>query len=1003
MEKIRILVVEDDAIISLDIREKLRHWGYHVIAVIKTAEDAIERIGVENPDLVIMDITLAGEMDGIEAASLIQNRYSVPIVYLTAYSDNNTLSRILETDSYGYIHKPIDDNVLKFTIEMALYKHRMDRKVRESEEKFRMFADSMIDNLWVIDIESRKYIYSSPSVIDILGYTDDEMISQRLGYSFYAEDFAKISKELEREIQIDTQPWTDPNRSRIFDVRQIHKDGHLVWTEVRAKFIRSKDGHITGLLGVTRDISQRKIAEELLKYREEFEKLLSATSAEFINLPINRIDEGISAALKKVADFIQVPAGIVYLYDVDTRTLKNSHRYHNEAGHVRNGEYMDITPDTLGYYWKTLQRLESIVISHPDDLPPAAHSERKFIDNHGFRSLIFVPMINQGHLYGTLGFYDSALNEREWSPELILLIKLVAVIFVSALERKRTDVELIEREQRYRTLIEQSPIAMQIHTPDGILVQVNKSWEKLWQAEPSDVLPKFNVLKDVQIRNLGILPFIEQSIRGDTVTLTDIEFDPVKSGIQGRSRLVNLRVYPIKAKDGTVQNFVMAYEDITERKLAEEQAVYYSMYDRLTGLPNKNMFINRTKLEIFKSSRKNKENVFAIICVGIDKFKYINDMHGTGVGDILLQKIASKLKNAFRHDDIVSRFDGDKFMILCSELASSDEVMNVVNKTYNVFLDPIEYMDGKFKLTSSIGVSIFPHDGSDADTLTKNSEAAMYMAKKQGTGTYKLFDHEKHAEIINLIRLENELLSALYYDQFVAYYQPKFDRDKIISGMEALIRWQSPERGMVSPAEFIPIAERNGLIVDIGYSILSIACEQHKAWLDAGFQPVKMSVNLSPYQFSQEDLIDSIGKILKEKNFDPRWLEFEITESGIMKNEGDSIARLNDLNAMGISISIDDFGTGYSSLSKLKSYPIQTLKIDKSFIDDIPGDSSSESIVISIIDLAHHLGYRVTAEGVETERQLAFLIEHGCDEFQGFYFSRPLPPEDFVKILHKPD
>ncbi len=1003
MNKSKILIVEDDAIISLDIKEKLKYWGYSIVGVLKSGEEAISQFETYKPDLVIMDITLAGQMDGIEAATVIRNRHSTPVVYLTAYSDGQTLSRILQTDSYGYIHKPIDDNILRFTVEMALYKYSMDVKVKESEEKFRMFADSMIDNLWLIDIKTRKYIYSSPSVYNIIGYTDKELQTLRMGQTFTSEARDLITRELEKELVRDNLEGVDPSRSRRFEIQQIHKEGHLVWTEVRAKFMRDKSGTITGILGVTRDITERKQAELLLQYREDFEKLISTTSAEFINLSLDKIDEGINNALAKVARFIDVPSGIVYLYDREREQLVKSHNYHHESHEDRtgSGEVGEISPESFSYYWKVLQRLESIVISRIEDLPPAAHAEHELITRYGFSPLIFVPMIHQGELYGTLGFYANREDARDWSAELIMLLKFVADIFVSALERKRTEEKLIEREERYRTLIEQSPIAIEIYSPDGTLLQVNRAWEKLWISRPEEAVNSFNILNDSQLRELNIVPYFERAAKGESLSLPEYEFDPVKSGFQGRRRLLHSKMYPIKSKDGRILNIILSHEDVTEKKLAEEQAIYYSMYDHLTGLPNKEMFINRIKMEIVKSNRKGVDRIFSVLCLGIDKFKNINDVYGPSIGDALLKRIAIKLQESFRHDDLVSRFDSDKFMVLFSDLSSSDEVMNIVHKTVNVFLDPFIHNGTKFKLTSSIGVSIFPNDGADADTLIKNSESAMYMAKKQGSGTYKLFDHQMHAEIINAIKLETELLSALYYDQFIAFYQPKVNKNGSLTGMETLIRWNSPDRGIVGPYQFIPVAERNGLIVDIGYSILEIACTQNRLWHDAGYHPLRVAVNLSPYQFSQADLIQNIEKILERTGLDPQWLEFEITESGIMKNEKESIERLTSLGKMGVSISIDDFGTGYSSLSKLKSYPINSLKIDKSFIDDIPGDPTSESIVRSIIDLAHNLGYKVIAEGVETEQQLSFLIEHDCDEYQGYYFGKPMPSDDFEKKLSR--
>lgn len=1116
MKKPAILIVEDDSIIALDIREKLKHWGYEVASVFKAAEDAVSSLKSLMPDLIIMDINLAGDMDGIEAATLIKNNFNVPVIYLTAYSDNTTLSRILESDSYGYIHKPIDDSVMKFTIELALYKYKMDVRLKESEEVFRLTFESAVDAIFWINSETgiitncnaaaerllgkkrdsiigthhnslfppekkdyfenslRKYlsrndtgdieadiitqsgdtkhvsitatittirdtriingifhditdrinaeialklseekyrmhfenasevIYSfdtefniisvSPSVERLLGYKPETLIGKKITeVNILDPDYYKVGNS-------DTKKVLHGENVNSSIYKFIAKDGNTIYSEVSSAPL-IQNGTIIGSVSIARDITARKHAEEQLQYRDDFEKLISGISAEFINLPTDKIDIGINDALKKIAAFIDIPSAVVYLFDREKNQLTNTHQWHSGKQSAPINEYHIISPGVFNYYWKTLQRLESVVLSKNGDLPPAAVMENKFLDDHGFRPIIFVPMIQRGTLFGTLGFYGSKDEPKEWSTELIMLFKFIADIFVSALERKQAEEELLVREERYRTLIEQSPISIEIYSPDGTLRQVNNAWESLWRANPHNSINKFNFFKDKQLEKMGLLNQFKSALNGESVSIPEFEYDPALSGFIGRKRLLSSKIYPIKNKEGEVLNIVVTHEDITEKKLAEDQAMFYSMYDQLTELPNKEMFLNRLRMEIVKTQRRNQDKIFAVLCLGIDKFKNINDIHGPKTGDKILKFIAEKLKKSFRHDDIVSRFDGDKFMVLFTEISSTDEVINVVNKTLKVFVDHIDEDNTKIKLSSSIGVSIFPNDGTEADTLVKNSESAMYMAKQQGPGSYKLFDHQMHAAIINNIKLETELLSALYHDEFIAYYQPKYIKDNDISGMECLIRWNSPERGLVPPFEFIPIAEKNGLIIDIGYFILRKACMETKAWQDKGHKKVRVAVNLSPYQFSQPDLIDNIEKILSETGLDPSWLELEITESGIMQNESESILRLERINKLGIIISIDDFGTGYSSLSKLKTYPINTLKIDKSFIDDIPGDSVSQDIVISIIELAHNLGYSVVAEGVERKEQLDFLIQNNCDEFQGYYFSKPLHPDEFEKII----
>jgi len=456
----------------------------------------------------------------------------------------------------------------------------------------------------------------------------------------------------------------------------------------------------------------------------------------------------------------------------------------------------------------------------------------------------------------------------------------------------------------------------------------------------------------------------------------------------------------ISSDKGTIESVLI---DVTKAKEAEEHVYQLTFYDPLTGLPNRDMFQNRIQTEIIKSQR------LAILCIGIDKFKNINDMYGPWIGDNLLKVMAKKLKKVYFNKDMVARFAGDQFMVLLTEIGHKDDDLNVYNidkilqKTRSLFSEPVILDDNEIEVTSSIGISLFPNDGVNASILMKNSEAAMYIAKESGRNSSFYYDADLNRKMMNRLKVEKDLGKAINKSQFIAHYQPKVDGDGTILGMESLIRWDCPGReGLVPPFEFIPLAEKNGMIVHIGNIILRKACEENVLLQKLGFAPKCVAVNLSPYQFSQPDLIETIKKVVNETGLDPKWLELEITESGIMKNERESIRKLSELSEFGIRISIDDFGTGYSSLSKLKLYPIHTLKIDKSFVDDLPGDPLSATIAVSIIDLAHNLGFKVVAEGVETREQLEFLKENGCDQYQGYLFYKPLPFEDFKRSLVVP-
>ena len=448
--------------------------------------------------------------------------------------------------------------------------------------------------------------------------------------------------------------------------------------------------------------------------------------------------------------------------------------------------------------------------------------------------------------------------------------------------------------------------------------------------------------------------------------------------------------------------FVISIVDITEQKKAElalkesqKLASFYEYHDHLTQLPNRELFVSRLDMEMRGAKRRGK--YLAVLCIGLDRLKAINEIYGPANGDMILKDIGYSLKNLYRNDDFISRFEGDKFMVLLSDLKTTDHVIHIVNKTLNIFRDPVAVCGDEITLSASIGVSIYPSDGKTAESLTKNAETAMFMAKEKRRGGYQLFDQGMHDVIENKFRLTQEMYEGIEREEFVPYYQPKVDSNGALAGMEALVRWNNPKRGMLMPLEFIALAEDNGMIVEIGYHMIRKVCSQIKNWESRGSSDLQVAVNLSPVQFQQPDLIPTIKQMLKETGLRPSSLEFEITESGIMQNEDQAIEKLRELLDIGVDIAIDDFGTGYSSLYRLQDYPVTRLKIDKSFLEKIHSNPKTSTITTSIIQLAHKLGFKVVAEGIEHHRQFKLLKSHLCDYFQGFFFDQPLHPEIIEK------
>ena len=459
----------------------------------------------------------------------------------------------------------------------------------------------------------------------------------------------------------------------------------------------------------------------------------------------------------------------------------------------------------------------------------------------------------------------------------------------------------------------------------------------------------------------------------------------------GERREVEIAVVAMH-RDGKL-GVVVVVIDITQQKRDEEKIRYLATHDLLTGLPNRALFVEKLSSMLKLAQRDQKK--MAVFFIDLDRFKRINDTLGHLVGDRLLQLVANKFRSCLRETDTVARIGGDEFTVILHDIADAAEAEPVAKKIISALSAPIHRLEGhELVVTPSIGISIYPDDGRDVETLLKHSDVAMYRAKAEGKNTYRFFSVEMSEHHLEHLLLENNLRSALDKEELLLHYQPKIDLlSGRMVGVEALMRWRHPDLGMVSPEKFIPLAEECGLIIPIGEWALWHACKQNKAWQTDGYMPIRMVVNLSAKQFHEKNLPDTVALILAETGLAADYLELEVTESCVMCNPEDAIETLNALRQIGVHISIDDFGTGYSSMGYLKRFPIDAIKIDRSFVMGVPHDANDSAIAAAVISLGHSLGLRVIGEGVETQEQLAFLTAKGCDEIQGFLFAHPLAAE----------
>lgn len=423
--------------------------------------------------------------------------------------------------------------------------------------------------------------------------------------------------------------------------------------------------------------------------------------------------------------------------------------------------------------------------------------------------------------------------------------------------------------------------------------------------------------------------------------------------------------------------------------------------DSLTGLPNRYLFTDRLKQSVSRANRHQRK--FCVMFIDLDRFKIINDTLGHHVGDALLKGVATRLRNTVRKSDTVARLGGDEFTVLLDEVSHCEDAATVAEKLL-AQLGNAFHIDGKeLIVTASIGIAGFPDHGEDVATLLQNADAAMYNAKETGRNNYQCFHPDMTSKAMEAVAIESKLRCALERDEFELHYQPQVDlRSQTIVGVEALIRWQNPDLGFVSPATFIPLAEETGLILPIGEWVLKTACKQSILWQEAGLPKVQMAVNISGRQLVHKDFLHTVDAALSESGLDPKMLELELTESVIMGDSQVSLKVLTELQGRGIHLSIDDFGTGYSSLSRLKHFPIDRLKIDRSFVMNLPDDQDDAAIARAIIAMGHSLKLNILAEGVETREQLQFMRAEGCEEIQGYLFSKPLRVADLEKILRDP-
>ncbi len=566
-------------------------------------------------------------------------------------------------------------------------------------------------------------------------------------------------------------------------------------------------------------------------------------------------------------------------------------------------------------------------------------------------------------------------------------------------ERKRSDEARREAEARYQGIFESALEGIYHTSPEGRLLVANPALARiLGYDSPQALLAAVN--------DVGTQLYVEPERRNEMRALLErdgsvraFEFQVFRRN----SEVIWLSVNCVVQRDaeGKTLYYEGIIEDITDRRVYQAQIERQANYDALTGLANRTLLNTRLHQAIVRANDTKDE--VAVAFIDLDQFKFINDTFGHELGDNLLQSMADRLRSCVRESDLVARQGGDEFVLLLNGYRAED-LAGVIQRVHGAIAQPWKAGSREFHVSSSIGVAIYPVDGRNADVLLRNADAAMYKAKENGRNGYQFFTAELNRALVERLEVEHRLRGALARQQFLLHYQPRIDMvTGMIGGAEALLRWRVPQQGLVSPQRFISVAEDTGLIVPIGRWVLHSACQQARAWQEEGLPPVVISVNVSPRQFRDGNIVQIIAEALDASGLEARYLQIELTEGLAMHGAEKYVHMLGQIKKLGVQIAVDDFGTGYSSLSYLKRFPVDQLKVDRSFVTDLATDPDDAVIVQAIIALGHKLGLTVVAEGVETEEQLQFLRRCHCDEMQGYLFGMPMIASDFAALLRGQD
>ncbi len=803
---------------------------------------------------------------------------------------------------------------------------------------------------------------------------------------------------------------TDDLAARRHETEAQRPDGSRVPVEFSSGAFAAHAGGLR--LIMARDLSSRRdsdlalresearhrTAQDELQSRIRFENLITSISTHFIHLPSDRIDMGVNYALHALGEFAAVDRCYIFMFSADQGMVDNTHEWCSRGVEPQIDSLKGLRVSRYPWFMEKIRSFQTIHVPRVSELPPEAAAEREEFEREGIQSLVIVPMVHRGAIRGYLGF-DSVHRQKNWSEDNIQVLKMAGEIFINALERKKVDQALTDAKAKYLNIFENAVEGIFQSTPDGRFLGVNPALARIFGfVDPREMM--------AAVGDIGTVLYTEPQRRAEFVSgLRErgrvTEFESQVRRKDGSLIMISENARAVLKPDGSLDYCEGTVVDVTQRKRMEEQLIHGSLHDALTGLPNRTLLIERLGRTLERVRRK-PGTMCAVMVMDLDRFKTINDSLGHAHGDHMLVAFARRLLAFLPAGTTLARLSGDEFCILVDELKDFGHATTLAERMQEALSLGFDLDGQEIFAGASIGIAVGGAQTTSPEDLLREGDTAMHRAKSAGKGRYEMFDSSMHAKAVHRLTLETDLRRALERMEFRLNYQPIVSlTDSRLMGFEALIRWHHPKLGLVSPADFIPLAEDTGHIVPIGRWVLWQSCKQLAEWqrLFEGGKDLTMSVNLSGKQLQDMDIVRQIGAILQEAGVAPASLKLEVTESAIMENPDKAAAILNQLRAMGIHLSLDDFGTGYSSLSYLHRFPFHNLKIDRSFVMKMEDGDKDAEIVKVINSLAKNLGMDVVAEGIETAEQWALLHQLSCQYGQGYYFSRPLEDTAARKLI----